>query len=671
MKPHDANPPAQSSPSLSQEEEMTRLSKTLAEKDADLARLRQDKAHLKAIIEHSPDIIMRFDQNFRHLFISRAIEKVYPMAAAEYIGKTHGELGFSHEECQFCEHILQKAFFSGEPMEGEIPFRGIYGQRIFNWRLIPEYGSSGKVDTVLCLARDITAQRTAEKSYAALFATMPYGFALHEIIRNEQGEAVDYRFLTVNPAFERLTGLPQKRITGKRVLEILPDTEPEWIERYGRVLAGDSPMHFESFSAAMAKHYEVTAYALSSETFVTLFHDISERKKLLAQLSHSQKMQAVGRLAGGVAHDFNNKLNIISGYAEFAQGLLEPSHPAHQDLDEILKASRSATELTRQLLTFARKEEDACPAIIQVNAVIQNMLNMLQRLIGENVRLVWRPGENLRPLCMDPSHLDQVLVNLCINARDAVGQEGRIIIETRNSHISPAESCEIPDLSSGEYVQISITDDGCGMSREVMEQVFEPFFTTKKKGEGTGLGLATVYGIIHRYKGVIRVYSETDVGTVFSIFLPAHQGKYHEPDREIPDPATRIGRETLILVEDDPALLALNQAMLERLGYTVLPATLPGDALRMAEASAGTLTMLITDVIMPEMNGPTLARTMTEHFPGLHVLFVSGYTKNMLCQQGLVTEDIHFLQKPFSFQELARKVREILDREGNSTHACF
>ncbi|TWI68592.1 PAS domain S-box-containing protein [Desulfobotulus alkaliphilus] len=640
-----------------------------------IAKMYQDKAHLIALIEHAPDIIMRFDKDGRHLFVNRAIEKVVPIAAGDYIGKTHRELGFPEATCSFWEYNLKKIFITGELKEKETPYAGIYGLRIFNWRLIPEYGHSGKVHSILCMARDVTEQRLAEQSYTKLFDTMPYGFALHEMIFDERGKALDYRFLSVNPAFERLTGLKADDILGRRVLEVLPETEKQWIDRYAEVAAGAPPIHFDSFSKALDKHFEVTAYGSGPGQFATLFHDVTERRntekekeKLQSMLAQSDKLNAVGRLAGGVAHDFNNKLSVITGYAEFALDRTPPSHELHADLQEIIKAARSATELTRQLLTFARRERTNPPKIIDVNDIIPSMLNMLGRLLGENIDVNWQPGKNIWALHMDPSQLDQIIINLCVNARDAIGRKnGRITIETRNTSLKyPSETAE-SDIFPGDYVSISIADNGCGMDRETMAQIFEPFFTTKKEGEGTGLGLATVYGIVRQNKGIIRVYSEQDMGTAFTVFLPRYTSQQAEAETTPSMEKEKRGKETLLLVEDDPGLLALNQAMLERLGYQVLPAALPEEALNIADSFKEDIALLLTDVVMPGMSGPALSKILTERFPDLKSLFMSGYSQNMLREQGFATENVdHFIQKPFSFKELSLKVRQILDMEGSA-----
>jgi PAS domain S-box-containing protein len=649
------------------QDELHRLRTLLAQKEESLTRVRQDKDHLHAIIERAPDIIMRLDATGRHLFINRAIEAVVPMAAQNFIGKTHRELGFPDAVCRFWKKHITAVFETGDPREGEAPYESMHGKRVFNWRLIPEYGPGGQVESVLCMARDITAQRRVEEDYAKLFASMPYGFALHEMVLDGHGRAVDYVFLNANPAFERLTGLKVQHIRGRRVREVLPATEIEWITRYARVALHGEPLQFESFSRALGKFFEVTAYSPAPGQFVTLFHDVTRRKqaeedreKLKNMLSQAEKMNAIGRLAGGVAHDFNNKLSIITGYADFALEMTEPDSDLHQDLLEILNAAQSAAVLTRQLLTFARKEKTN-PSLLDINASLEGMLSMLKRLIGENIELSWRPASSLWPVRMDAGQLDQILANLCINARDAIQNTGIISIETQNTSLGHLHCAGDPELKPGDYVQITVSDNGSGMTPDILIHIFEPFFTTKGTEQGTGLGLATVYGIVKQNHGLIRVYSEPNLGSSFKVYLPRHEEGFTCPPPKDTGCDPCGGKETLLLVEDDPGLLALNKTMLERLGYQVLTAALPGEALLMAENCEGAIDLMITDVIMPEMNGMELAELLSKRYPTIRCLFMSGYTQAMIAQQGFLEKPEHFIHKPFSLKELALKVRDLLD----------
>ncbi|HET9235542.1 MAG TPA: ATP-binding protein [Candidatus Eisenbacteria bacterium] len=368
----------------------------------------------------------------------------------------------------------------------------------------------------------------------------------------------------------------------------------------------------------------------------------------------------MGRLAGGVAHDFNNMLSVILGHSEMALERMSPSEPLHHDLSQIQQAGRHSAELTRQLLAFARKQT-VSPRVLDLNATVAGMLRMLQRLIGEDIALTWTPGANLWPVRIDPAQIDQILANLSVNARDAIDGVGKVSIETANSTLDQATWDMHPQTVPGEYVVLTVSDDGSGMSKEVLEHLFEPFFTTKGVGGGTGLGLATVFGIVKQNDGLIKVYSEPGAGSRFSIYLPRHAGTITE--KLLVDHAglPRGTGETVLFVEDDVAILGLGQAMLRRLGYTVLAAATPGDAFQQAEAHAGDIRLLITDVVMPEMNGRQLAEEMMLRRPGLKCLFVSGYTAEVIANRGVLQAGVHFLQKPFSLRDLALKVREVIE----------
>ncbi|MEJ2040833.1 MAG: ATP-binding protein, partial [Desulfosarcinaceae bacterium] len=380
------------------------------------------------------------------------------------------------------------------------------------------------------------------------------------------------------------------------------------------------------------------------------------------QLLQAQKMEFVGRLAGGIAHDYNNMLSIIMGYTEMALEKAAPGSPLQADLHEVLVASKRSADITRQLLAFARRQTIA-PKVLGLNDTVASLLKMIRRLIGEDIDLAWVPGSNLRPIRIDPGQIDQILANLCVNARDAIDGVGKITIETRNIDFDKAYCADHAGFIPGEYALLAVSDDGSGMSPEVMKEIFEPFFTTKDVGKGTGLGLSTVYGIVKQNNGFINVYSEPGKGTTVRIYLPRHSGSFSEarrgPDREAP---TSRG-ETVLLVEDDQSILKLGIAMLERLGYTVLTANAPAKAVALARAHPGRIHLLITDVVMPGMNGRDLADQLQVLFPDLKVLFMSGYTSDVIAHRGVLEEGVHFIAKPFSRQELAFKVREVLDNK--------
>ncbi|MEE4136135.1 MAG: PAS domain S-box protein, partial [Desulforhopalus sp.] len=400
--------------------------------------------------------------------------------------------------------------------------------------------------------------------------------------------------------------------------------------------------------------------------FVTDIVDITARKraeeekeKLQAQLSQAQKMESVGRLAGGVAHDFNNMLGVILGHTEMALEEADPVTPVHASLLVIEQAAKRSAALTRQLLTFARKQTVA-PQIIEINHTVEGMLKMLHRLVGEDINLQWQPGENLPPVKVDPAQIDQLLANLCVNSRDAISGVGKITIETSVASFDETSCATHLNCLPGEYVLLAVSDDGKGMDQATLSHIFEPFFTTKEQGKGTGLGLASVFGMVKQNRGFINVYSEPDQGTTFKIYLPRHDKSASGPERPT-ILQTERGQETVLLVEDELAILEMTTLMLTRLGYTVLAANSPGEAIRLADEYQGQIDLLVTDVVMPEMNGRELGENLLSRFPKLKRLFMSGYTANVIKEHGVLNQGAQFMQKPFSMNQLSHKVRQVLD----------
>ena len=390
-------------------------------------------------------------------------------------------------------------------------------------------------------------------------------------------------------------------------------------------------------------------------------HADLEREKLQAQLTQAQKMESIGRLAGGVAHDFNNMLSAIIGHSELAMMRVDPKQSIYQDLAEILKAAERSANLTRQLLAFARRQV-IIPQVLDLNETIEAMLKMLSRLIGENIELVWRPWTELWPIKVDPGQIDQIMANLCVNAADAIAGTGKIVIETQNIIFDAGYCSHHPEAVPGSYVAIMVSDTGCGIARDILGKLFEPFFTTKEEGKGTGLGLATVYGIVKQNSGYIYVYSEPGQGSSFKIYLPRHfsQGEQASPE-DATDVRDGCGSETVLLVEDEPAMLNMTQQMLQFSGYHVLVARKPGEALKLAETYPDRIHILISDVVMPDMNGRELAGRLTALKPGLKVLYMSGYTADIITHNGVLISGANFLQKPFTVKVLREKLRSILD----------
>jgi len=387
--------------------------------------------------------------------------------------------------------------------------------------------------------------------------------------------------------------------------------------------------------------------------------DEAERKHLQDQLLQAQKMESVGRLAGGVAHDFNNMLGIIIGHTELALDEIPPDHPVFENLDEIQKAAHRSADLTRQLLAFARKQT-VIPLVLELNDLVKDMLRMLQRIIGEDIDLEWCPTSEPVWVKLDPSQMDQLLANLLVNARDAIKGVGKISIRIDSFMGDHTWAAKHPGASPGDYVLLTVEDNGCGMNEKILNKVFEPFFTTKEVGKGTGLGLSTVYGIVKQNNGYIDVDSQPDRGTRFNIYLPL-QSLPLSPEKETAFLEIKgTCHETILVVEDEPVILKLTTRILQKQGYTILGAATVKLAMELAEKYGENIHLLISDVIMPEMNGRDLAKKITAKHPHLKCLFMSGYTADIIAANGVLGERTHFIQKPFSMKELTDKVRELL-----------
>ncbi|MFA6009822.1 MAG: ATP-binding protein [Desulfobacteraceae bacterium] len=385
-----------------------------------------------------------------------------------------------------------------------------------------------------------------------------------------------------------------------------------------------------------------------------------ENTRLQASLQQSQKMEAVGRLAGGVAHDFNNMLGVILGHVEMALFHVEPDQPIHSDLTEIRMAAERSADLTQQLLAFARRQI-IVPKVFDLNEIVEGMLKILRRLIGECIHLVWKPGSNLWLVKVDLTQINQILANLCVNSMDAITDVGQITIKTENISLDE-EYCSIyKDCTAGDYVRLTVIDNGSGMDETTLSQIFEPFFTTKDIGKGTGLGLATVYGAVKQNGGIIRVSSKIGQGTSFEIFLPRNLDKIVQNKDVLSEEPSLGGNETILVVEDEPSILTITKTLLEREGYHVLTAENPDDAIRLARDGTHKIHLLITDVIMPEMNGQALVKTILAFNPDLKYLFMSGYTADVIARHGVLHPGAHFIEKPFTKKKLCFKVREALD----------
>jgi signal transduction histidine kinase len=393
---------------------------------------------------------------------------------------------------------------------------------------------------------------------------------------------------------------------------------------------------------------------------IAFVSDISQRKLLEEQLQHAQKMEAVGRLAGGVAHDFNNMLTVISGYNRMLLDELSPSDPLRSYVEEALTAADRAAELTNQLLAFSRRQIMQ-PKVVNVNHVVKQSDKMLRRLIGEDIELVFLLKEDVGNIKVDPGHLEQAIINLAVNSRDAMPIGGRLTVETTNVYLDENYARSHVGVKPGDFVMIAVSDNGVGMDAATRQHIFEPFFTTKEKGKGTGLGLATVYGIVKQAGGDIWVYSEVGQGTTFKLYFPRVAEETAEaPTHEPAQPAQSL--ETVLVVEDEQAVRDLTVKMLQKLGYKILTAASGAEAIEISRMHAGPIALLLTDVVMPSMSGRQLADALRPQRPDMKVLFLSGYTEDTIVHHGVLDPNVQFLPKPFSREVLAKKMREVLGK---------
>jgi len=508
------------------------------------------------------------------------------------------------------------------------------------------------------------ALERSEANYRSLFTEMLDGFALHEIITDPVGIPVDYRFLAVNPAFERMTGLKGSAIVGRTVLEVLPETEHYWIETYGWVALTGEPAHFEEYTAALDRYFEVTAYCPSPGQIACIFADVTEKRlaeeeknKLRLQLHQAQKMEAIGTLAGGIAHDFNNILAAIVGYAELARDDSIPGSPVAGDLQQVLLAAHRAKDLVKQILAFSRQGEGQRMAL-QPALLIKETVKMLRATLPTTIVINQDLEASGATILADPSHIQQLVMNLCANAYQAM-EEGGGTLDLRLSQITLSE--ELGELPPGEYVRLSIGDSGPGIAPEVLPRIFDPFFTTKEVGKGTGMGLAIVHGIVKSCGGAITCSTTLGQGTTFEITLPrlAEEAVVEErrDDDTIPG-----GREHILFIDDEEMLRDMGASMLNRLGYRVTTRSSSLEALVSFENHPHVYDLVITDQTMPGMTGIDLARRLLQLRPDLPIILCTGFSSQVSEERAKALGIKGFALKPLSKKDLAVLVRQLLDQ---------
>jgi PAS domain S-box-containing protein len=637
------------------------LEETLLEKESDLEALQDSEKRYRRLFESAKDGILILDADTgRVVDVNPFLLRLLGYSYDELFGQYIWELGVfkdiatskdAFKALQDNEYIR----YDDLPLE-TLDGRPIAVEFVSNVYLV----DNSKV--IQCNIRDITAHKQAKAEHKRLMAAIEQ--VGESVVMTDAEGIIQF----VNPAFEQTTGYSRKEVIGQnpRILKSGEQDELFYRNLWDTISGG------KTWAGRMVnKRKDGTLYTEESTispvrdaadrivNYVAVRRDITEDLRLAAQFQQAQKMEAVGLLAGGVAHDYNNMLTVIIGYTELALNKVEPAQPLHANLEKILKAANRSTDITRQLLAFARKQA-IIPVVLDLNQNVESMLKMLRRLIGEDIDLAWMPDAGLHPVRMDPVQVDQILVNLCVNARDAIAGVGKVSIETENAIFDETYCAHHVGFVPGEYVMLAVSDDGCGIDKQILEHIFEPFFTSKGVGQGTGLGLSTVYGIVKQNNGFINVYSEPGEGTTIKIYLPRYAGQAVNTQPEMAVEIPLSNDETVLVVEDEPAILEMGKMMLEELGYQVLAVCSPDEAIVLAEEHMGEIDLLITDIVMPKMNGRELAERLQSLYPNMNILFMSGFTAEVIAHRGVLDDDVNFIQKPFSMTDLAVKVREAL-----------
>src|SRR5213593_4246443 len=619
-----------------------------------------------ALVEHSSDAVALLDETGAITYVSQAATRLLGYGVPELTGTN--ALGFLHPDDlalteRLCRQLLDQP---GTPIRTELRARHKDGSYHLVEAVAVNRLDDPAVGAVVANWRDITerlraeqALRNSEQSYRSLVdGVRDVIFAL-----SPGGEVT-----SLNPAFEEMTGFPPAEWVGRPFEAFVhPGDVPLALDLFGRVLGGEPRPTIPFRILTKGGSYRVAEFSASAQVrdgrlagILGIGRDVTERLGLEQQLRQAQKMEAVGRLAGGIAHDFNNILTAITGHADLLLEDLGHHDPRRADVDEIRRSAERAAGLTRQLLAFSRQQV-LQPKVVDLNALVLDLDKLLRRLIGEDVELATVLDPALGRVTADPGQLEQVIVNLAVNARDAMPQGGKLTLETRNIDLDSSYTLEHSLVKPGPYVQLTVSDSGIGMDEETQAHAFEPFFTTKPRGQGTGLGLAMVYGTVKQSGGFIWVYSEPGHGATFKIYLPRVDTPTEAATLPAPTVQPARGSETVLLAEDEPAVRAIAQQALERHGYTVLAAPSGAAALALAAQHAATIDLLLTDVVMPGMSGRDLADRLTAQRPGIRVLYISGYTDNAIVRHGMLEPGLAYLQKPFRPHALVRKVREVLD----------
>jgi two-component system cell cycle sensor histidine kinase/response regulator CckA len=650
-------------------EEALRVSEI--ERNSKIEALRQNEERFRELMAHLHKVLWMIDaKGDRILYISPAYEKVWGRSCQSIIDNPHSYMESVHPlDVEMMRREIALMYQTGHI---DVECRILRPEGAERWVWIRGYPvtEQGQIVRLVGVSEDITEKRRLAAEREALLSRlqlhierMPLAYILFD---------GDFRIIDWNPTAERIFGYAREEMLGKGppYEQFVPRSFWEKAEEIlNRIRSGDMKAH--SVNENLTKDGRTivcqwlnTPLMDENSQFVGLLglaQDVTEQRSLEAQLHQSQKMEAFGQLAGGVAHDFNNLLTVISGFSELLLSQFPKDNPKRSFLEQIHRAGDRAASLTRQLLAFSRQQVLE-PKVLNLNALVNDTEKMLRRLIGEDVQIVAVLSPTLHPVKVDPGQIEQVIMNLAVNARDAMPQGGKLTIETQNVELDEAYAKTHSEVRPGRFVLLAMTDTGSGMTPEVKARIFEPFFTTKGVGKGTGLGLAVVQGIVKQSSGSIDVYSDVGSGTTFKIYLPAVK----ERPTSLSNPGLSklaLGTETILLVEDEDAVRELTALALEGSGYTVLKESRGKDALRLMEGRTERIDLLVTDVVMPEMSGGKLAEALQSRYPGLKVLFLSGYMDDAVFRHGILRDKVAFLQKPFTVTSLTRKVRDVLDQK--------
>jgi two-component system cell cycle sensor histidine kinase/response regulator CckA len=616
----------------------------------------------RTLLASSADAMALLAADGRIIFVTAPIERLTGYTSDELVGTSALDL-VHPDDLPGVREALQRAVGGREPVrieyrarhrDGSWRQRDVVGINRFDDPALGALIVNYRDTSVVSMAEAALVERerwTAEQLRAVISAVPIVLWAVdqHGIVTLSEGSLL------------RDIGLEPGQVVGRSIFDLYASV-PAVLGFTREALRGESPtwildVHGKTFSGCYTPLRDACGQVTGAIGVAT---DVTERVQLEQKLVQTRKMEAIGRLAGGIAHDFNNYLTAIVGFAELAIAQVSDDKQLRRDIDEIRNAGRSAASLTRQLLAFSRKQL-LQPQVIDLNAIVRRMTALLQRLIGEHIDLRARPAETLDRISADPGQIEQVIVNLALNARDAMPVGGVLTIETANIELDETFVADHPGSSAGPHVMLGITDTGRGMERSVQEHLFEPFYTTKEQGRGTGLGLATVYGIVQQSGGSIFVYSEMNHGTAFKIFLP-RAGHGVDATDEAPDIAADLtGNETILIVEDQREVRSVAHDALSRHGYRVLMATHGSEALDIATAHGNRIDLLITDVVMPGLSARELAERFRHQYPAGRVLYMSGYTDDAVVQRGILEQSVEFIQKPFTPAALLLRVRKVLN----------